>query len=199
MSARDRNVVLVRLGNLMCVLGWHAVVGLWCLVRGRTGFETLERGWGPWAALIMLGGALIVMTELVIRPWSEAPTRRALRGAAWLYIAALVAVWAVLVGRGESGYDVLAARFSQGVGGNVDPETGSGFAGLPWLALPSVGLLLAFCLVVEAELHAVEPHVSGVLRRGVRSSRFLVPILGLMVVGGIVHLSTGTSLGSLLR
>jgi hypothetical protein len=199
MNASGRNVgSLVRAGNLLGVLFGHAVVGGVCLVRGRIGFEALRGTWPHWGFLIMLAGAVIVMTELAFRPGRNAGAERAWHTLGLLFVLSNCAgvAW-FLAGETDSAYDVLASILSQGIGADIDVESGAGFAGIPWLALCYAGALVGYCVAVDECLKGLleaRPLRPRLLLRGTAAARMLVLLLGLVAVGGVLHLATGTRL-----
>lgn len=194
MSANERNVGgMVRLVNLLGVLSWHAVVGGVCLVRGRTGFEALT---GPRLGLvvaIMLGASVLVMAELVFRPRELPAAVRLVRGGGLGFVLVATATWIWAVwGAGGLAYDLLAAQFSRGLGASIDPETGAGFAGIPWLGLPCAAALAAFCVSVERAATGNEPSTLVTLTG--RARRLVsVGVLGLGVLAtlGVLHFANG--------
>lgn len=197
MSATERNVGgMVRLGNLLGVLSWHAVVGGVCLVRGRAGLEALTGPGLGSVVTIMLGASVLVMADLVFRPRELPAAVRLVRGAGLGFVIAATATWAwVFWGAGGLAYDVLSAQFSRGFGASIDPETGAGFAGIPWLGLTCAVALAAFCTSVERAATCGE---TGDLVTLTGKSRHLlswsVVVLGLLALGGVLHLANGTRL-----
>jgi hypothetical protein len=203
MSATRRNVgEVVRLANLVGVLGWHAVVGVVCLARGRRGFEALQPGAIRWAVTIMLVTSVIVMAELVFRrrePGSDqlAPAEPGVRqlglilGFAFALSATIGWAWTFWLSHGFA-YDRLAAVFSRGLGATFDAETGGGFAGVPWVALLFVAGLGAFAWNTvrraEAQLVAWPMASRGPLFKGVVCAGVA---LTLLAMGAAAHLSSG--------
>ncbi len=189
---------LVRAGNLLGVLFGHAVVGGMCLVRGRIGFEALRGTWLFWGFLIMLGGAAVVMTELASRPGRNKGAERVWRTLGLLFVLIDCAGGAWFIAGGtDSAYDVLASVLSRGVGASIDAESGAGFSGIPWLALLYVATLIGYCVAVDECLKGLletPPVRPRLVLRGTSAARMLVPVLGLVVVGGVLHLATGTRL-----
>jgi hypothetical protein len=193
MSANRRHVgSLVRGGNLLGVLVWHAVLGAVCLVRGREGFEALQPAWVQWAVVIMLGSAALVMLELAWKSRAHRGVEPVVSAVSVGFVIATLAGWVWLATRPSvTNYDELAGLFSRGFGGNIDLDTGLGFAGMPWLPLPYLVGLSGYCLRVDAFSQAVSKERGDNWLRAVRGVMW---VTALSTFGGVVHLATGTRL-----
>ncbi len=195
---------MVRLGTLFGGLGWHAVVGFACLARGRRGFEALQVEPLAVAVVIMLGASVVVMTELVFRhPGATAPSGgpvgRLITGLGLVFAAVTALTWAwVFWGSRGYGYDRLAAVFSSGWGASFDAESGAGFAGIPWLALPFAAGLGAYTWsTVSYAEQRWTARSSGEAAPFVSKLMLVVGvILAALAFGGVLHLSNGVLLGA---
>lgn len=191
MSATSRDVGgMVRIANLLGVLGWHAVVGVVCLFRGRSGFEALQSAPIRWGVSIMLAVSVLVIAELVFRRRDEAPVERLGLFLALSFSVAITAgwSWAFWCAHGY-GYDRLASAFSRGLGASFDAETGSGFAGTPWLGMvfgAGLGTVAWAVSMLGAEF------LPRTLPKGVALAAGGLAALGL---GAVLHFSNGTLLG----
>lgn len=193
MSANRRHIgSLVRGGNLLGVLVWHAVVGAVCLVRGREGFEALQSAWVQWVVVIMLGSATLVMLELAWKSRAHRWAERVVSAVSVTFVTATLAGWLWLATRPYTGsYDMLAGLFSRALGGNIDLDTGLGFVGIPWVPLPYLAGLVGYCLSVDAFMETFGKDVGDTW---LRTSRGVMWSTALLTFGGVVHLATGTRL-----
>lgn len=224
MGATRRDVGgAVRLANLFGVLGWHAVVGVVCLARGRRGFEALMLEPLRWAVVIMLAASVIVMVELVFRRPGANPVEPLRSALAFGFVVSATWGWGwVFWAARGAGYDALAAWFSRGWGGGFDAETGSGFAGVPGPALAAVAGLTALAATTEhyGELwrrdgsgdstnsdstnsdpndnHTNDPnhnnHTNEPTTTRLSPIGVSAIVLTLLAVGGVLHLATGAQL-----
>lgn len=176
----------------MGVLVWHAAVGVACLVRGREGFEALQPAWVQWTVVIMLGSAALVMLELAAKSRTVRSVDRVVSAVSVAFVTATLAGWVWLAGRSSaSNYDTLAGLFSRSLGGNVNLDTGLGFAGIPWFPLPYLAALAGYCWSLDAFFAAFMKDVG---EGWLRASRGVMWVAALLTFGGVVHLSTGTRL-----
>lgn len=142
----------------------------------------------------MLGASVVVMAELVFQRRQPAGAMRLVRGAGLGFVVVATGAWVwVFWGARALAYDTLAAQFSRGLGASIDPETGAGFAGLPWLGVACVAALAAFCASIE---RAVQDGEAGELVTLGDKSRNAVSVgvlvLGLIAFGGVLHFANGT-------
>lgn len=194
MSADGRNRgswsrAVILIGVLLC----HAVVGVACLVRGRNGFEAVLLPGCRWGVLIMVSGGLLVLTDVGL----QLRKKDAFERTCWALAAAFAlasfgaGVWLLASSDGRD-YDRLAAAFSSTLGADVDPESGVGFAGIPWLALAYAACLAGFCAVNAQSLRAASSSPDEGHFRLRSSLRGLIVALGILAFGGILHWATGT-------
>lgn len=214
MSATRRDVGgAVRLANLGGVLGWHAIVGVACLARGRRGFEAVTPEVVRWGVAIMLAASVIVMAELVFRRRGPNPVARLGWALALAFGVTAALGWGwVFWGSFGYGYDALAALFSRGVGASYDAETGSGFAGVPvWALVGAAGLGAWAWTSVEYATGYLVARQTGASSSGassyesspaqfkrsalVQALPWIGAALALLGLGGLLHLSNGVLLG----
>lgn len=185
---------VVRLASLWGVLGWHAVVGAVCLVRGRPGFEALAPEPVRWALAIMLVASVIVMTEVVFRSPPATAAERVAAHVALVFVAVATGgwFWVFWATRGTA-YDQLAAAFSRGLGASFDPDTGSGFAGVPWLAVAASAGLFAWAWVTVhyAQKYFTARSLAARSALPRHSAAIVGSLLTALALGGVLHLANG--------
>lgn len=136
--------------------------------------------------------ALLVLTELALQLRRKDAAERASWMLAVMFVLTSlgVGIWLVTVTDGRD-YDRLAAVFSNAVGANVDSESGTGFAGIPWLGLAYVAGLAGYGVVSDQRIVASLSSPDNGQRALWKFCRGLLLVLGFLAFGGVLHFATG--------